>query len=916
MRGLATRTLALALLTGALLFTVSGALAFTGNYPKMQVRLEWPTPEQLTTLRAMPDLDPMKVDRGREIMLVSNPDQVSELEALGFKVEVLIPDMEEYYALQREGYRNFGLLYTYSEMITLMDEIHAEYPNLTTARYSIGTSIEGRTLWAMKISDNPNIDEDEPEVGFDGVHHAREPITVNVLIETMRLLLDNYGVDPEITFLVNNREIYFVPVVNPDGYVYNEQTYPSGGGMWRKNRHAPVGGCYGVDLNRNYPYMWGGDGSSGDPCDETYRGTSGGSEPEIAALMSFINDREMVTYDTFHSVAGQVLFPWCYTTAHTPDDAKFRGIAQTLAGMAGYDYGQPPEILYVCSGVSMDWLYGEQLLKPKIFGFSTEVGGSGFWPTDAEVAGLVAENLPKNLYLLKIAAGYPALSTMALTGGDGDGLPDPGETLGLTVTLQNESPLKAAQNVAVTLTSDDPYLQLLDPTAAIGNIAAGGTASNTSDALSFAVDSACPAGHLLTITVRVTATAFDVPYAYAWTVGEPPSFFVDAMESGQGGWTHAANASGWMDEWHMSTLRNHTPGGATSWKFGATTSGGTYANHADGVLVTPLIAINADAQLRFWHWMDAEESSYYAGRAYDGGVIEMSVNGGLWTQVTPEAGYTHTIRAGSQPGPFPADTPVFSGTFDWREDAIDVTGVTGNVQFRFRFGSDGADAQEGWYVDDVILADMSDTNQLPTAPLLVSPADGATVGTSTPALVVQDATDPDLGDELTYGFKVYGDAMLTDLVAEVSGIAEGAGTTSWTVTPPLANATYYWRAYADDGSERGPCMAAARFRVEASGSAVPEAFASGLRLLAAAPNPMAGTTALRFELAHAGHVRGVVLDVQGRVVRALAGRFTAGPQSFIWDGRDGAGRSVPGGVYLYKLEAGQETKEGRVLVVR
>jgi carboxypeptidase T len=916
MRGLGTRILQLVSLTGFLLLLVSGATAYTGEYPKMQVRLEWPTPAQLTTLRAMPDLDPMKMTPDREIILVSNPDQVKELEALGFKVEIMIPDMEEYYSARLAGNRDYGLFFTYTEMVAELDALHAQYPNLTTAKYSIGTSIEGRTLWAMKVSDNPNIDEGEPEVGFDGVHHAREPITVNVLLETIRYLCENYGVDPEITFLVNNREIYFVPIVNPDGYVYNEQTYPNGGGMWRKNRHLPIGGCYGVDLNRNYPYQWGGEGSSDQPCDETYRGTAPGSEIELSALMNYINQRQFVTYDTFHSVAGQVLFAWSYTTAHTPDDAKLRAIAQTLAGMAGYQYGQPPEILYVCAGTSMDWLYGEQQSKPKIYGFSTEVGGSDFWPTQAEVPGLVAENIPKNLYLIKVAGGYPALTAATLSGGDGDGLPDPGETLSLVATLQNQSVLKPALGVAVTLMTDDPYVQLNDASASIGDIVAGGSGSNAGDPFSFTVDPSCPAGHTLAITVRVTATNFDVPFDFEWAVGELPAIFADNMESGQGGWTHAAVGSGWADQWHMSTLRNHSPSGTTSWKFGATAAGGTYSNHADGALTTPEVAIGAAAELRFWHWMDAEQSSSYPGRAYDGGLIEMSLNGGAWTQVTPVAGYTHTIRTGSQPGPFAESTPVFSGTFDWREDTIVINGTPGNVRFRFRFGSDGVTGREGWYVDDVALVDMSSTNAAPGAPLLVSPVDGSTVDTATPPLVVSNATDPDPGDALTYGFRVYGDALQTQLVAEVTGVAEGTGTTTWMVTPALDNGVYYWRAFADDGTERGPCMAAAQFRVTAGGASVAETLPSGLRLIGPVPNPAPGATALRFELSRAARVSGGIYDAQGRLVRSLAGRFTQGAQSLVWDGRDAGGRLVPGGVYLYRLEAGDARREGRVLIVR
>ena len=118
------------------------------------------------------------------------------------------------------------------------------------------------------------------------------------------------------------------------------------------------------------------------------------------------------------------------------------------------------------------------MLKPKIYAFCTEVDGSGFWPTDAEVPGLVAENIPKNIYLMKVAGGYPALTATTVTGGDGDGLPDPGETLDLVVTLQTRARSAAAQNVAVTLSTLDAYVELIeDAQAAVGNIAAGGRAA-------------------------------------------------------------------------------------------------------------------------------------------------------------------------------------------------------------------------------------------------------------------------------------------------------------------------------------------------------------------------------------------------------------------------------------------------------
>jgi len=186
---------------------------------------------------------------------------------------------------------------------------------------------------------------------------------------------------------------------------------------------------------------------------------------------------------------------------------------------------------------------------------------------------------------------------------------------------------------------------------------------------------------------------------YFWILAP---IFEDAMEAGPGGWTHAVVTDGFVDQWHMSTQRNHTPGGGTAWKFGAA-GGGDYAILADGALVTEPLELTGGSTLTFWHWIAAEVSGSYPGYAYDGGLIEMSLDGEAWSQVSPEGGYPYLIRPGGQPGPFPADTPVFSGTADWTQVQLSFGEMQGTVQLRFRFGSDGATGAEGWYIDDVYL---------------------------------------------------------------------------------------------------------------------------------------------------------------------------------------------------------------------
>ena len=133
---------------------------------------------------------------------------------------------------QRKQYKapsgfHFGTMdgyYKFAEMVADLDDMSAQYPNLITVKQSIGQGLQGRDLWMVKISDNPNVDEPETEVLYTGVHHAREPQAMATLMYFMWYLLENYGSDATVTNLVNTRELYFVPIVNPDGYVFNETT--------------------------------------------------------------------------------------------------------------------------------------------------------------------------------------------------------------------------------------------------------------------------------------------------------------------------------------------------------------------------------------------------------------------------------------------------------------------------------------------------------------------------------------------------------------------------------------------------------------------------------------------------------------------------------------------------------------------
>ncbi len=177
------------------------------------------------------------------------------------------------------------------------------------------------------------------------------------------------------TFILNNAQIYFVPMSNIDGYHYN---LPSGGPNQRKNMNFsdPVASS-GVDLNRNWSYMWGYDdsGSSPDPYAETYRGSAPLSEPENIHLAALMQDIDPLGGFHYHTYGGYLLYPWGYNNQATPDQATFQGWGAQMTSQNNYQYGRAGQILYMVNGEANDWAYGE---LNSLF-FCPEVDDAGFW---------------------------------------------------------------------------------------------------------------------------------------------------------------------------------------------------------------------------------------------------------------------------------------------------------------------------------------------------------------------------------------------------------------------------------------------------------------------------------------------------------------------------------------------------------
>ena len=210
------------------------------------------------------------------------------------------------------GYHN------YPEMVAEIHEVEAAHPEIVDV-FSIGESVHGRDIWAAKVSDNVATDEDEPEVLFDAAHHADEHLTVEQALYLFHELVDDYGVGPKVTRLVDTREIWIVFMLNPDGVQFDLRGDPYRD--WRKNRQPnPTSEKVGIDLNRNYGFKWGCCGGSAiKPGGETYRGWEPWAAPETRAIADFVKSRvvdgqqQIRTHMSLHANGELILYPWAYT---------------------------------------------------------------------------------------------------------------------------------------------------------------------------------------------------------------------------------------------------------------------------------------------------------------------------------------------------------------------------------------------------------------------------------------------------------------------------------------------------------------------------------------------------------------------------------------------------------------------------
>ncbi len=301
--------------------------------------------------------------RAKKVDLLLSDVDFQILKGLGYQVE--ISSVKGVDRGPDEEYQNP------SEVEAYVKNYHARFPDITKL-ISIGKSLEGRDIWALKISDNADLNElKEPTLLFNSMHHAREVMGPEMGLDIIEYLLENYDSDNEVRAWVDSNQIWVIPMFNVDGNnkMWTEDSF------WRKNTR----GGYGVDLNRNYPEGWNKcNGSSGSQSSQTYRGPKPGSEPETQAMMNFIAEYRPVFDISYHSYSELVIYPYGCNGERTQTQDVVEKIGRKIADLIDYEPGTAWELLYNADGGDIDWMYAAYQVIPYVIELNSR--WQGFHP--------------------------------------------------------------------------------------------------------------------------------------------------------------------------------------------------------------------------------------------------------------------------------------------------------------------------------------------------------------------------------------------------------------------------------------------------------------------------------------------------------------------------------------------------------
>jgi carboxypeptidase T len=891
------------------LFFFSALNLFPQDYKEVRIHLNNVSDVQ-TLLNSGMEFDHLVYEKDNSIRTFISDNDFEKLKSSGFTYEILIDDWYTYYseipkmteaektsALQKVekdlgitgfNYGSMGGFYTLAEVNAELDEMYSLFPNLITQKVSIGNTIEGRPMYMVKISDNPTVNENEPQVLYTALIHAREPESMEQMIFFMFYLLENYGTDPEATYLVNNRELYFIPVINADGYQYNYTTNPGGGGMWRKNRRNN-GGSYGIDLNRNYgPYAYwnsSNGGSSTTPSSDTYRGTAPFSEPETANIRDFIATKYLKNALNYHTYGGYLIYPYAALDMETPDSSAFREYSRDMASYNGYVYGLTLETVgYSVRGSSDDYFYDGDIVANhgKILAMTPEVGTTGFWPTQAEIIPLALENLRPNLYYAWAAGEFVNLLNPTFS----QQFMNPGDYVEISVPQLRNKGLSDASNVGLSLSSDNPQITINNGNISIGNILARSTVNN-SQKLSFTLGAGLPADIKINMIITVSSNGTPM-YAdtMSFIVGTPIIVWADTTNDPTVLWNITATPSN--PKWESTTTSYHSaPNSYTDSKTG------NYVNNAT-VTMASKDPINLSSyqhpRLGFW-------TKYSIEANWDYGQVKISTNNGsTWNPLT--GNYTEPGVGSFQPN----GQPLYDGTkTSWVREEMNLTGLNATQnKFQFQLKTDGNTVADGWYVDDIIVFIYG------IVPVELSSFTATAISKE---VVLNWSTSSELNNR---GFEVQRKSLSDNIGWVTIGFVDGVGNSTiqndytFTDKNPIRGTLLYRLKQIDfDGSFKIYTTEGVNFE-GVYDYALEQNY----------PNPFNPSTVINYSIPVAGQVNLKIYNLLGSEVGVLVDEYKEAGSYSVEFSTESLNRSLGSGVYIYTLKAGSFTQSRKMIVLK
>jgi murein tripeptide amidase MpaA len=680
----------------------------------------------------------------------------------------------------------FGGYYSFTQMETAMDNLVAAYPSIAQ-KTSLGLSTQGRDIWCIKISDNVSTDEaNEPEVLLMGLQHAREAIGGSSMIFLMQYLCENYASDSRVKNLVDNREIFIIPCMNPDGWEYNRLNGGAGSG-WRKNRRNNGGGSYGVDLNRNWGVDWGncsapivGSPSScgtNNPSDDTYYGPSAFSEPETQAIRDFTYTRHFVVMLDQHSYGPYYSLPFgrpsLPSNVMDPLDQKFYDyISSAMGNYNGMRSGNSPQALgYEVAGGVKDWMLKGNIgtgTKGKVYGMTGEGGAGGgtggsygsFWAPASQIVNLCKGMTFQDLQLIYAAGSY--------------------------VNLQDKPDIEVnskSGNFDFHITrvgqADQPVTVSLIPIENIQSAGAPVTVNSLPNyfdsyegSISYVLPAALGNGQRLRYAWKIETGGYSW-YDTVTKLYNPTVLFTDDMEG--------SNIS---TNWTVSGGWNYTSEDAyVGSKSLAESPGGNYtANSVRRATYTGTLNLSdaTAAYLSFWVKQRAENF-------HDKLQVRVSTNGTTWV---PIAGTTTIQEPGTLDGSTINGEPSLTGIkLEWTREIFDLSAYIGSsaLRLRFEFSSDAASSydfseDDGFHLDQLKIVKS-------TVPLITLPVHFLSINAKLlPDRTVRIDWDATLDDQHDY-FEVEksGDG------SSFTSIGRGpASAPFWKIDPlPQAGKNYY-----------------------------------------------------------------------------------------------------------------------------